>query len=554
MKRVSLNNIILFLLSIFPFYCHAFDFEKEGIYYDIISSAPLQVAVTNNVSSSAPINTNTSYSGEIIIPASISHDCKTYEVAAIGSFAFGGLNHGCKISKISIPASVTTVDSDAFENCEQLIEISGGENIASIGDNAFYSCSLLQNFKFSDCLTSIGAKAFYNCFSLSNLIFNDSLSFIDDNAFNNCAGLKNIVFGKNLSFIGNYAFAYCSALFKVFFTSPIPPSQSNSSFYSSSRNLKYYVPEPEVYNFGEPYISFSENNFTYTGICHEITWNNNVSGFSCTLSDNFTEINAGEHQKSFMVYFKGTVDFSVEIPYSYTIAKAPLTLIVENVERKYGEENPDFSCVGYGFVNDETFANFDTRPSYMCIATPKSNVGMYNIFVEVTSQNYDISYYYGILTVKPATLEVTALDISKYYGEENPEFTLNYFGFVNSENELVLVKKPVAQTSATSSSPVGQYPIYVSGGEAKNYEFIYHNGILSILPTDNGVENTVANNIEIIIETGYIKISNKLETSICRIFDLSGIKVLETYSSEIYGLSKGIYIVEINSNFYKIKL
>ena len=38
------------------------------------------------------------------------------------------------------------------------------------------------------------------------------------------------------------------------------------------------------------------------------------------------------------------------------------------------------------------------------------------------------------------------------------------------DDESVLIKKPKATTTATKDSPVGEYVIVVSGGEAKNYE------------------------------------------------------------------------------------
>ncbi len=55
-------------------------------------------------------------------------------------------------------------------------------------------------------------------------------------------------------------------------------------------------------------------------------------------------------------------------------------------------------------------------------------------------------------------------------------------GGKNGEDESVLLKKPIATTDATKDSPVGDYVIKVSGGEAGNYTFEYINGVLTITP------------------------------------------------------------------------
>lgn len=83
-------------------------------------------------------------------------------------------------------------------------------------------------------------------------------------------------------------------------------------------------------------------------------------------------------------------------------------------------------------------------------------------------------------TIYPAPLGIRVSDAHKQYGGENPSFEYEYVGWVNNENENVLIKKPVIQTSASKSSPVGTYPIEVSGAAAKNYEISYQQGTLNI--------------------------------------------------------------------------
>ena len=38
-----------------------------------------------------------------------------------------------------------------------------------------------------------------------------------------------------------------------------------------------------------------------------------------------------------------------------------------------------------------------------------------------------------------------------------------------------------------TTSPVGEYPIIISGGKADNYEFRYTHGVLTVLPDPTGI-------------------------------------------------------------------
>ena len=84
------------------------------------------------------------------------------------------------------------------------------------------------------------------------------------------------------------------------------------------------------------------------------------------------------------------------------------------------------------------------------------------------------------VTVAKAPLTITADDKTKYEGDENPELTVSYEGFVNGEDATVLTTQPTVTTTATTDSPVGTYPITASGAESSNYEFTYVDGILTV--------------------------------------------------------------------------
>lgn len=168
------------------------------------------------------------------------------------------------------------------------------------------------------------------------------------------------------------------------------------------------------------------------------------------------------------------------------VTKAPLVVTANNVGKIYGDDNPDFdySCVGVKNGDDET-AIFVTKPALTCVADKNSNVGEYNIEVSgASSVNYEISYESGILYVNKRELFVSTKNYTRIYGEENPSFEILFNGFVNNEDENVLLIKPIVKTVAEKYSDVGVYDINVDGGDDDNYSFVYTNSTLTIEKAD----------------------------------------------------------------------
>lgn len=164
-----------------------------------------------------------------------------------------------------------------------------------------------------------------------------------------------------------------------------------------------------------------------------------------------------------------------------TVNKATLRVTANNTSRMYYEPNPDLKCSYYGFVNGESSSILDSQPQLTTTATLNSNAGKYPINISgAEAKNYSITYESGVLQVQKRSLNVSAENYTRAYNEENPKFALNYKGFVNNEDENVLITKPTITTKATKSSDVGTYNLTISGGIADNYDFTYSNGTLKI--------------------------------------------------------------------------
>ncbi|HVU24952.1 MAG TPA: MBG domain-containing protein [Opitutus sp.] len=169
------------------------------------------------------------------------------------------------------------------------------------------------------------------------------------------------------------------------------------------------------------------------------------------------------------------------VPGSLSITPTALTIRVNDLARTYGAANPVFTASYTGFVNGDT-ASVVSGLSLGSIATASSNVGSYPITAAgATAANYTITLTPGTLTVNKAPLTITAEGANRTYGAANPIFDGIFSGLVNGDSPSV-VSGLSFSTTATKASPVGGYPITVSGGTATNYRITTDSGVLSVQP------------------------------------------------------------------------
>ncbi len=204
-------------------------------------------------------------------------------VKTIGAHAF----EDTKLSSITIPLSVVSMDITAFHGCSYLKRVA----VSDLFDNFkerfgsqvkhytiiegsedlrgnFSGCSQMESVSLPSTLKHIGFDTFRNCTGLTEITIPPNVLDIKETAFDNCSNLKKVtilsnslikyyhnkslatkfgnqvtqyVLGKNVTEIGSKAFYGCSNLKTI----DIPMNVSDigrETFYGCSSLTKIYIP------------------------------------------------------------------------------------------------------------------------------------------------------------------------------------------------------------------------------------------------------------------------------------------------------------------------
>lgn len=236
---------------------------------------------------------SSTYSGDIVVPASVTYNGSAYRVVSIGSQAFykcditsitlpEGIEslsdncfYGCsKLTSISIPKSVTSIYQATFSgctcfngcasltsikvdednpvydsrgNCNAIIETATNTMIAgcqqtripnsvtALGHNCFFGCSGLTDITIPEGVTSIGSLCFYNCTSLTSLTIPGSVTTLGDYCFDGCSALTSLTIPEGVTTVGAGCFVRCSSLASIAISRTV--TSFGSSCFSSCNSL-----------------------------------------------------------------------------------------------------------------------------------------------------------------------------------------------------------------------------------------------------------------------------------------------------------------------------
>ena len=205
-------------------------------------------------------------------------------LTTIASHAF----YFSEIQSITIPASVTCIESYAFDFCsnmkslyisdleawcrlefesetchplnysysgkmylngEEITELVIPDGTKTIGDYLFYRCYGITDIHFPDSVTSIGKWVFSGFDGLTDLLLPSGLKSIGEFAFYNCENLESVTIPSSVMSLGKDAFAWCNSLTNIYITDlaawcqlPFDPYSDNSPLTPSTKaDKKLYL-------------------------------------------------------------------------------------------------------------------------------------------------------------------------------------------------------------------------------------------------------------------------------------------------------------------------
>ncbi len=210
----------------------AFDFEVDGIYYDILSETDKTVAVVNKTYVSNPETEKVlDYIGDINIPQQVSFNNITYNVICIKRFAFA---RNEELKSVSMPNSIINIEEGAFGNCINLESVKLSENITTINHSVFSGCEKLSSIDLPKNITEIRDNAF-DLSGLTEITIPENCEYIDSYAFALCDNLKKVTVNAKNIFI-NESFSY-SAVEEISFA----PNSTIQLYYANLTNLKKII-------------------------------------------------------------------------------------------------------------------------------------------------------------------------------------------------------------------------------------------------------------------------------------------------------------------------
>jgi hypothetical protein len=457
MKRIFIIFLILFVASS----VWAYDFEVDGIYYNIITENEVEVTSSEWAARD--------YYGNIIIPTSIVYNGIMYNVTSIGYEAM----YGCsEMTSIVIPNSVKTIDYGAFWSCKGLTSLTIPNSVTKIGGLAFLGCTGLTTMIIPNSVIELGGGAFKECnftsitlpdnldVSLSGLGFeknnihydvkNNKEVRVTQNVNKKIQGeivIPEVVTAYGITFqvteIESYAFYECTELTSIVIPNSV--TSINNNVFSGCTNLTTYVgPVPSYFN---PNPLFE--NVKITGGCLDeyFTFSQNLKTI-----DFLSELDCKELVSDYHFYMSHNIE-SIIIPEKMDVSRAELYFVKNGIRYKV-LNGKDVAVVKNGYYDDyefhTTYYSGDVIiPSTVTAGNTFNVISIEDNAFENCSNVTSISIPNSITSVKYAFQGCTGL--SSIIIPDELDFSRSGLQFKNNNIcYKVLNNKSVAVTSSSS--------------------------------------------------------------------------------------------------------
>ena len=219
MKHLFNFTLLLLVALLLPASALAYDFEVNGIYYNIINNNEVEVTYQHN-GSYYEAGHEPTYSGNVIIPATVSYNGITYSVTVIGEGAF----YDCSsLTNITIPKSIKRIRELAFLGCIELcrVYINNLESWCNIffepgGEEYGKKISLSKDdsnyirYRANPCFYA--NHLFLNETEITNLVIPNSITTVNEGAFIGCTAITSVTIPSTITSINSFAFYGCTGI------------------------------------------------------------------------------------------------------------------------------------------------------------------------------------------------------------------------------------------------------------------------------------------------------------------------------------------------------
>ncbi|MDO4368687.1 MAG: leucine-rich repeat domain-containing protein, partial [Bacteroidales bacterium] len=114
------------------------------------------------------------------------------------------------LKSVSLPQGIITIGQSAFANCNSLTNIELPNTLTEIKNQAFMYCGFTQ-ITIPNNVTKIGVRAFSGCHNLTDVTLSKSLVTIGDSAFNKCGAIATIDLPETIESFDLYIFDWGKA-------------------------------------------------------------------------------------------------------------------------------------------------------------------------------------------------------------------------------------------------------------------------------------------------------------------------------------------------------
>lgn len=201
--NATLKKLVLVLVMlVVSVAARAADFIVGGIAYEVRSDEDLTCAVVSHPDQ---------YSGDVVIPASVTYNDQTYAVVEIADNCF---ESNSEVTSVTIPNSVTSLGISCFSSCG-ITSVSLPNSITGLPDECFYNCTNLTAIEIPNSVTSLGNRCFYSCSNLTGLRIPDGVTHLPSNCFEGCTGLITVEMPNTVTYLGWMCFRDCKSLTNI---------------------------------------------------------------------------------------------------------------------------------------------------------------------------------------------------------------------------------------------------------------------------------------------------------------------------------------------------